>query len=183
MLGRLADPRKITPDEADRLAEIAKPIYWATGAINSPETGSPEMLMELAYRLAVEESVFIRDIRRNAIVMITPIIEVDGRAEQVDLHMAPRRDPDYEGPSRPLYWGRYVAHDNNRDGIGLSLELSQHVTRTFLEYHPQIMHDLHEFASHLYPSTGRGPYNAWLDPITINDRGVGHLTAVVQGRR
>lgn len=169
MLARLGDPRVTTRAEADRLIREAKPIYWATGAIHSPETGSPEMLMELAYRLAVSEDDFIRTIRDSSIVMLTPVIEVDGRAKVVDLHMAPRKDPDYQGPRRPIYWGKYVAHDNNRDGIGLSLRLSQHVTSTFLEYRPQIFHDLHESASHLYTSTGRGPYNAWLDPITINE--------------
>jgi hypothetical protein len=169
MLAQLGDPRVTSEAEADRIIREAKPIYWATGAIHSGETGSPEMLMELAYRLAVGEDEFIRTIRDSAIVMITPVIEVDGRAKQVDLHMAPRRDPDFQGPSRVLWWGRYVAHDNNRDGIGLSLKLSQNVTRTFLEYRPQILHDLHESASHLYTSTGRGPYNAWIDPITINE--------------
>ncbi len=169
MLRRLGDPRITSEAEAERIIGNAKPIYWATGAIHSPETGSPEMLMELAYRLAVSENAFVRTIRDSAIVMMTPVIEVDGRAKVVDLHMAPRKDPDYSGPTRPLYWGKYVAHDNNRDGIGLSLKLSQHVTRTFLEYRPQIFHDLHESASHLYTSTGRGPYNAWIDPITINE--------------
>ena len=169
MLARLGDPRVTSEEDAERLIKTAKPMYWATGAIHSPETGSPEMLMELTYRLAVSERDFIRKIRDNAIVLITPVTEVDGRAKVVDLHMAPRRDPDYSGPTRPLYWGKYVAHDNNRDGIGLSLKLSQHITRTFLEFRPQILHDLHESASHLYTSTGRGPYNAWLDPITINE--------------
>ena len=169
MLAQLGDPRTTTEAEAASLIRRAKPIYWATGAIHSPETGSPEMLMELTYRLAVSGDEFIKTIRDSAIVMITPIIEVDGRAKVVDLHMARHRDPDFQGPSRPLYWGKYVAHDNNRDGIGNSLKLSQHVTRTFLEYRPQILHDLHESASHLYTSTGRGPYNAWLDPITINE--------------
>ena len=165
----LGDPRTTTEAEAASLIRTGKPIYWATGAIHSTETGSPEMLMELAYRLAVSDDEFIKTIRDSAIVMITPIIEVDGRAKVVDLHMARHRDPDFQGPRRPLYWGKYVAHDNNRDGIGLSLKLSQHVTRTFLEYRPQILHDLHESASHLYTSTGRGPYNAWLDPITISE--------------
>jgi hypothetical protein len=169
MLARLGDPRVTSEAEADRIIRTAKPIYWATGAIHSGETGSPEMLMELAYRLAVSEDEFVRTIRDSAIVMITPVIEVDGRAKQVDLHMAPRLDPDFQGPSRLLWWGKYVAHDNNRDGIGLSLKLTQNVSRTFLEYRPQILHDLHESASHLYTSTGRGPYNAWLDPITINE--------------
>jgi Zinc carboxypeptidase len=57
---RLADPRKISDDQAKILINEGLPIYWATGSIHSPETGSPEMLMELAYRLAVEETEFER---------------------------------------------------------------------------------------------------------------------------
>ena len=125
--------------------------------------------MELVYRLAVEDTEFVRTIRDNVIFMATPVIEVDGRAKVVDLHMGARKDPDANLPTRPLYWGQYVAHDNNRDGMGLSLALSQAVVRTFLEYRPVIFHDLHESASHLYTSTGRGPYNAWIDPIVINE--------------
>ena len=47
--------------------------------MHSPETGGPEMLMELAYRLVVEETPFIQNIRNNVITFITPVIEVDGR--------------------------------------------------------------------------------------------------------
>ena len=90
-------------------------------------------------------------------------------AKQVDVAMAPRLDPDGTYPTRPLWWGKYVAHDDNRDGIGLSLALSKNVHKTFHEYKPLVVHDLHESASHLYVSTGRGPYNAWFDPIVINE--------------
>ena len=166
---RLGDPRVTTEAEAASLISSTVPMYWATGAIHSPETGSPEMLMELVYRLAVENTEFVRTIRDNVIFMATPVIEVDGRAKVVDLHMGPRKDPDLNLPTRPLYWGQYVAHDNNRDGMGLSLALSQAVVETFLEYRPVVFHDLHESASHLYTSTGRGPYNAWIDPIVINE--------------
>ncbi|MDQ2762856.1 MAG: hypothetical protein M3Y22_05035, partial [Pseudomonadota bacterium] len=51
MMSRLADPRGLAPAERARLVREAKPIYWLTGTIHAPETGSPEMLMELAYRL------------------------------------------------------------------------------------------------------------------------------------
>lgn len=169
MLARLADPRKTPEDEAMRIIPNAKPIYYATGAIHSPETGSPEMLMELVYRLAVSESEEIKKIRENVIFMATPVIEVDGRAKVVDLHMGPRKDPSINVPTRPLYWGKYVAHDNNRDAMALSLKLTQNVLRTFLEYNPTVLHDLHESASYLYTSTGRGPYNAWVDPLLINE--------------
>jgi len=169
MLARLADPRRITDTEAERLVNEALPIYWATGAIHSPETGSPEMLMELVYRLAVGESEMIRNIRRNLIFMATPVIEVDGRAKQVDIYLAQHADSTYAAVGRLLYWGKYVAHDNNRDGMSLSLKLTQNVVRTFLEYNPTVLHDLHESASYLYTSTGRGPYNAWIDPILVNE--------------
>jgi len=166
---RLGDPRVTTEAEAAELISSTVPMYWATGAIHSPETGSPEMLLELVYRIAVEENEFVRTIRDHVIFMATPVIEVDGRAKVVDLHMGARKDPDLNLPTRPIYWGQYVAHDNNRDGMGLSLALSQAVVRTFLEYRPIVFHDLHESASHLYTSTGRGPYNAWIDPIVINE--------------
>ena len=68
-----------------------------------------------------------------------------------------------------IYWGKYVSHDNNRDNIGLALALSRNIMKVALDFHPQVMHDLHESASHLYISTGSGPYNAWLDPITIDE--------------
>ncbi len=168
-ISKLGDPRITTQAEAERLISTTVPMYWATGAIHSPETGSPEMLMELVYRLAVEDTEFVWDIRDNLIFLATPVIEVDGRAKVVDLHMGPRKDPDANLPTRPLYWGEYVAHDNNRDGMGLSLALSRSVVKTFLEYRPLVFHDLHESASHLYTSTGRGPYNAWVDPIVINE--------------
>ncbi len=166
---KLADPRSISEAEAQELIQKAKVMYWATGAMHSGETGSPEMLMELAYRLAVDEGPFIRIIRDNAIVLITPVLEVDGREKMVDLAMAPRKDPDGTYASRPLYWGKYVAHDNNRDNLGLALDLSRHLINNFLEFHPQVLHDLHESASHLYVSTGTGPYNAWLDPIVVDE--------------
>jgi hypothetical protein len=168
-LAKLADPRGTTEEEAQRIIGSAKPIYWATGAIHSPETGSPEMLMELVYRLAVDEGEHIRAIRDNLIFMATPIVEVDGRAKVVDIHMAKHKDPDGNYPRNPLYWGKYVAHDNNRDGMGLQLALTRNVLKTFMEWHPTVLHDLHESASYLYTSTGRGPYNAWVDPIVVNE--------------
>jgi hypothetical protein len=165
---KLADPRKTGDAEARTLIDEGVAMYWATGSIHSNETGSPEMLMELAYRLAVDESPFIQQIRKNTIVMITPLLEVDGHDKMVDLYRLRKVSPEKAPPSL-VYWGKYVAHDNNRDGMAMSLALSRHMMRTFLEWHPQVLHDLHESIPFLYTSTGLGPYNAWLDPIVINE--------------
>jgi hypothetical protein len=166
---RLADPRRVNDQEAQRLISEGKAFYWASGSIHSPETGSPEMLMELAYRLAVDDSPFIEAIRRNVIVMITPTLEVDGRDRMVDLYNYRKANPNKPSPPSLLYWGKYVAHDNNRDGLGMALALTRNMMKTFLEYHPQVLHDLHESVPFLYTSTGTGPYNAWLDPLVIDE--------------
>jgi hypothetical protein len=169
MLGRLADPRGLTPDEKTRLLGSAKPIYWLTGSIHSPEIGSPEMLMELAYRLAVDESEFVRTIRSGVITLITPVTEVDGRDRMVDVNKLTRQLK--LGPQGvPLtYWGKYTAHDNNRDGMVLSQKLTQNVMKGFLHWKPVVFHDLHESVPFLYVSTGTGPYNEEFDPIVIDE--------------
>jgi len=125
--------------------------------------------MELAYRLAVDESPYIRNIRDHLITLITPIVEVDGRDRQVDLFRWRMAHPGETAPPL-LYWGHYVAHDNNRDAMAMTLKLSEHVLDTYLEWKAQVLHDLHESVPYLYDNTvGDGPYNAWLDPLLTNE--------------
>src|SRR5579862_7256202 len=167
MLAALTDPRRTTELQAQQIIKTGKPIYWANSGIHSPETGGPEMLIELAYRMIVEETPFIQSIRNNMIFLITPVIEVDGREKQVDTYYYGKKT----GKQRPplMYWGKYVAHDNNRDGMGQYLKLTQNMTKGVLDWHPTILHDLHEAQSYLYVSTGTGPYNPSLDPIAIDE--------------
>lgn len=168
IMKKLADPRKLKAEEADKLLETGLPVYWVTGGLHSPETGAPEMLMEMTYRLAVDESDFYQTIRKNMLVLITPVLEVDGRDRYVDTYRYKKEHKDKK--TIPLvYWGNYVAHDNNRDNLGMSLKLSENLLNTYFDWYPIIMHDLHESIPYLYVSTGTGPYNAWLDPITINE--------------
>jgi hypothetical protein len=163
----LADPRRLSSDSAQRLIAAGKPIYYASGSIHSPETGSPEMLMELAYRLAVEDTPFIRQIRDSIITLITPVTEVDGRDRQVDIYRYRKANKNI-GPSL-IYWGKYTAHDNNRDGIVMSQVLTRTMMKAFFDWHPTVLHDLHESVPFLYTSTGTGPYNRELDPIVITE--------------
>jgi hypothetical protein len=169
MLGELTDPRKTTEARAQQLLHTAKPIYYAISGIHSPETGGPEMLIELAYRLIVEETPFIQNIRNNVITLITPVIEVDGREKQVDTYYFNKKRAQGDARLPLMYWGKYVQHDNNRDGMGQFLKLTQAVTRETLEWHPTVIHDLHEAQTYLYASTGTGPYNNDIDPIVVSE--------------
>jgi hypothetical protein len=170
-LAKLADPRTISLDdgEADQLIGGTVPIYYITGAIHSPETGAPTALMELAYRLVVDESPYVQDIRKGVITLITPVVEVDGRDRIVDIYRWHRAHPKDNYPPLP-YWGHFVVHDNNRDAMTVSLKLTENVLNTFLSWHAQVIHDLHESVPYLYDNTaGDGPFNAWVDPILTDE--------------
>jgi hypothetical protein len=170
-LAKLADPRTIHLDdaEAEKLVAASTPIYYITGTIHSPETGAPTALMELAYRLAVDESAYIRFIRENTITLITPVVEVDGRDRMVDIYRWHLANPGKQWPPL-IYWGHYVGHDNNRDAMGLTLALTRNVLHTFVGWKAQVLHDLHESVPYLYDNTvGDGPYNAWIDPILAGE--------------
>ncbi len=170
-LAKLADPRTISMNdaEADRLVDQSFPIYYITGTIHSSETGAPTALMELAYRLAVDDSPYIKSIRDGMVTLITPVVEVDGRDRMVDVYNWHLAHPGQNWPGL-IYWGHYVAHDNNRDAMGLSLKLTRNVLNTFVGWKAQVLHDLHESVPYLYDNTvGDGPYNAWLDPILTDE--------------
>src|SRR6185295_4164235 len=170
-LAKLADPRLLQLDDAraESLIAASVPVYYITGTIHSPETGAPTALMELAYRLAVDESPYIRSIREHVITLITPVVEVDGRDRMVDVYRWHLAHPKAV-PPHLTYWGHYVAHDNNRDAMGLTLSLSRQVLDTYLGWHAQVLHDLHESVPFLYDNTvGDGPYNAWVDPLLTNE--------------
>ena len=170
MTRRMADPRGISAAERQKLLREAKPIYYISASIHSPETGSPDMTMELLYRLAVDESDYFKAIRKNIIVMINPVFEADGRDHQVDWYNQQKalKITAQQAGGLP-YWGKYVAHDNNRDGMVVSLALTKNWLKTFLDWRPTITHDLHESVPFLYTSTGTGPYNEEFDPLTVDE--------------
>ena len=166
-LAQLGDPRTINFDDAKArtLIDQSYPVYYITGTIHSVETGAPTALMELAYRLAVDDSPYIKYIRSHMIVLITPVVEVDGRDRMVDIYRWHKAHPNEQWPHL-VYWGHYVAHDNNRDAMGMTLDLTRNVLDTYLDWHAQVLHDLHESVPFLYDNTvGDGPYNAWVDPL------------------
>jgi hypothetical protein len=169
-LAQLADPRQITEAQARDIISKAKPMYHLMGGLHSAETGPSEMLMELAYRLVTEDTPLIRKIRDSVIVTITPAAEPDGRDRYVDwyykykIHDTGEQD---QAPGPP-YWGKYIFHDNNRD-INYSQMSMRTLLKWYLDWHPPIMHELHESEPFLYTFSGQAPQNPTLDPILYGE--------------
>jgi hypothetical protein len=171
-LAALADPRKVNPTDVSEIINDSKPIFYLNGGLHSPEMGSPEMLMELAYRLVTDQSDAIKNILEKTIVLINPVSEPDGRDKQVDWYYRytkSRKEYDDGFRRSPPYWGKYVYHDNNRDGLQISQQLTKAIFKIYYDWHPTVMLDLHESVPLLYISTGTGPYNETIDPIAIGE--------------
>jgi hypothetical protein len=169
-LGQLADPRNLSDAQAREIVAKAKPIYHLMGGLHSAETGPPEMLMELAYRLAVEDSPIVNQIRDKVIVTITPAADPDGRDRYIDWYNKHLVDitNERDRTSGPPYWGKYIFHDNNRD-INYSQVTMRALLEWYLQWHPPIMHDLHESVPFLYTFSGQAPQNPTLDPIVYGE--------------
>jgi hypothetical protein len=168
-LARIADPRGLTDAQAHDLIAKTKPIYTLSGGLHSAELGPPEMLMELAYRLVTEDSPLIQKIRDNVLVAIMPVADPDGRDRSIDWYFAHNVDiTNYEKMSGVPYWGKYTKHDDNRD-INYAGLANQNFLRWYLEWHPPIMHDLHESVPFLYIYSGQAPQNPLWDPIVYGE--------------
>lgn len=167
----LADPRRTNPDAAEIIIAGARPIYYLNAGLHADETGSPEMCMELAYRLAVSDLPMIQQIRRKMVVLINPVSEPDGHEKMVDWfyrYLKGRTDYNALPRQSPPYWGHYVYVDINRDAHQQAMAVTRAVFRMFFDYHPTVIHDLHEAIALLQTWNGTGPYNPHLDPIVTS---------------
>jgi len=165
----LADPRRTSEAAAEKLIQTSRPIYYLNAALHSDETGSTEAMIELAYRLAASEQPMIQRIRENVVVLINPISNPDGRDKMVDWfyrYLKGKTDRPALPRQSPPYWSKYTFVDINRDTHQQTHETTKAVHRMFYEWHPTVVHDLHEGVPLLMTWNGTGPYNPNVDPIT-----------------
>jgi hypothetical protein len=168
----LADPRKTDPAAAERVTQSARPIYYFNAALHSDETGSTEAMLEMAYRLAVSEQPMIQRIRERLMVLINPVSNPDGRDKMVEWfyrYLKGKTDRGSLPRQSPPYWSKYGFVDINRDAHQQTHEATKAVHRMFHEWHPTVVHDLHEGSPMLMTWNGTGPYNPNVDPITYSE--------------
>src|SRR3954463_8572275 len=168
----LADPRRTDKAAAEKLIADARPIYYFNAALHSDETGSTEAMMELAYRLAVSDQPMIQRIRQNLVVLINPVSNPDGRDKMVEWfyrYLKGKTDRSSLPRQSPPYWSKYAFVDINRDTHQQTHETTKAVHRMFYDWHPTVVHDLHEGSPLMMTWNGTGPYNPNIDPITYTE--------------
>jgi len=173
---KLADPRRLTPDEERRLVASQPSVIFISNNIHGSEIGGSQMAMELAYRLATNDT--LQRYLDREIVLIAPSMNPDGQRMITEWYRK-NLGTKWEGGPLPWLYHPYVGHDNNRDWF----MVTQKETRLVTDYlygvwFPEIFYDVHQMGSEgarIFVPPLVDPVNPNLDPMIV--RGIAHVGA------
>src|SRR5215475_14350114 len=104
---KLADPRGLSKDQLDALANEGKGIFLLTCNIHSTEIGSSQMAMEWAYKLATAQDEETRRRLNDTIVLLVPSLNPDGQIMVTEWYRK-NLHTRYEGGALPYLYHHYV---------------------------------------------------------------------------
>ena len=165
---RLADPRGLADDEAQALVREGVPFYFVYATIHSTEVGNGQAVVDIAHRLATEDSAEIREILDNTVVLLVPSQNPDGQVLVVDHWYA----TESTGLNRvyPDLYHRYTGHDDNRDWFMFTQKETRLSIDVHREYKPQVTHDMHQMGSRgarMFVPPYRDPHDPNIHPILL----------------
>lgn len=143
---KLADPRTINSNdaEAEKLIAEGRTIVLITCGIHSTEVGSNLVSMNIAYKLASDDSPETREILDRCVVLLVPSLNPDG-VDIVKTWYDKTLGTPAEGTNPPELYHHYTGHDNNRDWYAFTqVETQLTVDKVHNVWHPQIVHDIHQ---------------------------------------
>ncbi len=102
------------------------------------------MAIELAYRLATDNSPAVRKILDQVILLLVPTVNPDGQISVTDFYNKYLGTPQ-EGAAPPWLYHTYAGHDDNRDMFNLSLKESQLTAQVLWhDWFPSVWLDQHQ---------------------------------------
>jgi len=171
-LQQLADPRGIDQATADRLVREMPVVVWLMHAVHGNEISSSDAALAEAYHLlAAQGDAGVDQIRREALVVIDPLQNPDGRARFVQQNLAgeaatPDPHPASLEHDEPWPGGRsnHYLFDMNRDWFSMSQPETRGRAGLMLEFYPHVVVDLHEMGgnSTYYFAPPADPLNPYI---------------------
>ncbi|MBO0719681.1 MAG: peptidase M14 [Blastocatellia bacterium] len=152
---KLADPRRISEAEADSLIKSLPAVVWLICGVHGNEISSTDAGLLTAYHLlAARNDELIEGAMKNAIVLIDPMQNPDGRDRFIDYftqNLGRFPDADLQAAEHNEVWpsGRvnHYLFDMNRDWFAQTQPETRGRAKFYLEWFPQVVVDLHEMGS------------------------------------
>ncbi len=172
---RIAYPRGLAPDAAEKLIASQKAVFLITCNIHATEIGSTQMVPELVHRLATEDSPFIRNILDNVIFILVPSLNPDGQILVTDWYMK-NAGTEWENSPLPELYHKYTGHDNNRDGfMNTQLESKLINKLSYKDWFPVASLDEHQMGNagpRIFVPPFKNPINPNIDPMIWEENGM-----------
>jgi len=172
-LGRLADPRGVDRDVADRLAETLPATAWLAYSIHGDETSGPDGALAILYHLIAGTDSEVTRLLDDLVILIDPMMNPDGRhrfLQQIAEHRATTPNVDDQSLIHSGYWpwgrGNHYQFDLNRDWLAAINPESRGRIREAGSWHPLLFVDAHEMGAldtYLF-SPARAPKNPNVPP-------------------
>lgn len=166
--GQLADPRALVDAQARRIMKDAKVIVSINCSIHPREVGPSQMSLELAYKLANDNSAETLAILQNVILLLIPTHNPDGLDLICEWYKKFQNTPFAGGPY-PFLDHYYCGHDINRDWILQSQKETRiTVDKVYNVWHPHIAFDLHQmgyFGARMFLPPYADPWDENVSPI------------------
>jgi len=168
-MNALANPDGLSAAERDRLIEDMPVVVWLSYGVHGDEISSTDAGLRTAYHLlAAEGDETVETIFDNALVILDPTQNPDGRARFINSFEAARgleQSPDRYSVEHDQPWprGRYNHYlfDLNRDWFALTQPESVGRVREMQVWWPQVVVDAHEMggdASYFFAPSAE-PFN------------------------
>ena len=173
---RLADPRGLAADEEARLVASQPAVVVIQCGIHSTEVGASQMAMELAWRLATNDT--LQAALRDVVVLLLPSANPDGNQMIAEWYRA-QLGTRWEGGPMPWLYHHYVGHDNNRDWYMVTQKETRLITDLlYRQWFPVVFYDVHQMGNggmRMFVPPFVDPINPNLDPIIV--RAIDHIGA------
>jgi hypothetical protein len=167
-MARLANPRDLADDEAERLISELPAVAWLAYNIHGDETEGADAALAVLYHLVASTDPATEKLLDDLLVVIDPVMNPDGRdrfLKMVAEHRGLLPDVDDGSLVHTGYWprgrGNHYLFDLNRDWIfGVHPETRGRI-REIGKWHPLLFVDAHGMGSqetHLF-SPPRQPIN------------------------
>lgn len=149
---KLGDPRGLSAAERDRLVASLPVVVWLVHGVHGNEISSTDAaLLEAYHLLAARGDAGVDAVLRDALVLIDPMQNPDGRARFLFQNLQGRAASPDPAPynaehDEPWPGGRsnHYLFDMNRDWFAQTQPETRGRIRIGLEYLPQVNVDLHE---------------------------------------
>lgn len=151
---KLADPRKVSRAEADRLAATLPALAWMAYVIHGDEMSSSDAALAVAHHLAAATSADVKQLLENLVVVIDPLMNPDGRDRFLAM-LAQNRTVQPSVDDQSLlhtgYWPRgrvnHYLFDMNRDWVFATQPETRGRVRAINEWNPHYLVEGHEQGS------------------------------------